>query len=138
MLPKFSVQKSSFTEFFLKLFHHWTNTRLVCTQCQWKLQFQTFLSLIVYLSCVIDSNIHKERDCDSHKGCNCKWIKMYAKSQRLYFKNYWNNTRLVCTHLNEFWMPIPKMAQKVLNLQFFCKKLEIWHIICSKNPQRVG
>ena len=42
-----------------------------------------------------------------------------------YLKNHWTNTRLVCTHLNPFFMLNPNMTIKIWILKFFEKSLKI-------------
>ena len=46
-------------------------------------------------------------------------------SKTNFFKNYWTNTRLVCTHSNAFFTLNPNMAMTIWISKFFEKKFRI-------------
>ena len=61
-----------------------------------------------------------------------KLTKIFSKSWGgggCYFKNHCNNTRLVCTHLNAFFMLNPNMAMKIQ----FLKNLEKFVLSSAKS-----
>ena len=63
-----------------------------------------------------------------------RW-KLAKFSQNL--KNHWTNTRLVCTHLNAFFMLNPNMAMTIWILKFFDKFGQNWNIVCTRHPRVV-
>ena len=41
---------------------------------------------------------------------------IFSKNPRRHLKNYWTNTKLVCTHLNAFFMLNQNMAMKIFQI----------------------
>ena len=53
--------------------------------------------------------------------------------------NHCTNTRLVCTHLNAFFMLNPNMAMKIWISTFSEKKcLKIWLVVSTRHSRREG
>ena len=61
--------------------------------------------------------------------------RLFSQNDRSYVLHHWTNTRLVCTHLNAFFIPNPNMAMKIWISIFFWKSWKIlggdictWHM----------
>ena len=62
-----------------------------------------------------------------------RWnLKPFSQNSGCYFKNHWTNTRLVCTHLNAFFMLNSNIGKKNLKFNIFWKKKigRIWPVVC--------
>ena len=55
------------------------------------------------------------------KNCNNR-VKQEKTEILAIIKNHRTNTRLVCTHLNAFFMPIPNIRKENFNAFKFCEK----------------
>ena len=61
-------------------------------------------------------------------------LQIFSENCKGYLKNHWSNTRLVCTHLNAFFMLNPYMVRKIwINIFFFFWTSEIQPFICSQH-----
>ena len=60
---------------------------------------------------------------------NAQKLQMYTFSQNHtgYYKNYWTNTRLVCTHLNSSFHAEPKYGVKT-EFQKFLKSIQFFDL----------
>ena len=65
----------------------------------------------------------------AYKNWNSNASSQYMRG---YCKNHWINVRLVCTHLNAFFMPIPNMALTIRILKFFEKVWNFWIVVCTR------
>ena len=59
----------------------------------------------------------------------------FCKNPWGYLKNPWTDTRLVCPHLNAFFMLNPNMALKIWSLTFLNKKYV--NLVCRLQPSSV-
>ena len=69
-----------------------------------------------------------------------KYLKIASQNPRGYLKSHWTNTRLVCTHMNAFYMLYnPNMEMKFWTLTKFEKKncWKFWSIGNQHDQERV-
>ena len=88
---------------------------------------------------------HKTLTCTRHKCVEClclsyrfllgeSWnLKLFSQNSSSYLKNHCANTRLVCTHLNAFFMLNPNKTMKNLKFEILGKEGEILKtvVVCT-------